>query len=280
VVYRDNDGHPVLHLTPRWRGIPLNLYRSQIRAERGPCHVDHPVLIFCHNIDGRRWHRQNGKNVELMIAPGMVELLGLDYQREWARWDATPGFNVGLQLTPQTVKRLAPELPDFDITTTHELFDPKLQWLIRELHDEAQSGAQEGGLYAESLSCALIARLAKNHGTRKSEAFPVGGLSASCRCRTIDFIEAHLGDEISITALAKEAGLSPNHFSNCFTVSFGLPPHRYLQQRRVEEALIMLTNSSRSVADIAMDLGFSSQSHFTKIFRRLTGVTPTIARRS
>ncbi len=95
----------------------------------------------------------------------------------------------------------------------------------------------------------------------------------------MDFIEAHLGDDLSVAQLAQEVGLSPNHFANCFTASFGQPPHRYVLSRRIQEALRLLPLSANSIASIAMDLGFSSQSHFTKVFREYTGMTPTQARR-
>ncbi|WP_153110686.1 helix-turn-helix transcriptional regulator [Propionivibrio limicola] len=280
LLYRDEEGQPALELPPQWRGIPLNLYRSLISAERGPCHLDWPVLIYCHNITGQRWYRENGKTVELGATPGQLELLDRDYQREWGRWETSPGFTVVLQLTPETLTRLAPELTGFDLRTTHVLFDPKVEWLVRELLDEAQRGAPEGGLYAESLSCALIARLAKDYADGGKDDAPAGGLSTRCRCRIVDFIEANLGEELSVTLLAQEAGLSPNHFANCFTASFGQSPHRYVLRRRIQEALRLLPLSSRSIAEIAMDLGFSSQSHFTKVFREYTGMTPSGARRS
>lgn len=279
MVFRDDTGNPVLDLPAPWRGIPLTLYRSLISAERGPCHLDDPVLVFCQNIHGRRWYRENGKTVEIECVPGVVEFLGADYQREWGRWETSPGFTVVLQLSPSVLKRLAPELPHFDLATNHSVCDPKLAWLVSELLDEAQCGAPEGGLYAESLSCALIARLAKDYTSGGADEVSAKGLSASGRRRIVDFIEAHLGDDLSVAQLAQEVGLSPNHFANCFTASFGQPPHRYALSRRIQEALRLLPLSANSIASIAMDLGFSSQSHFTKVFREYTGMTPTQARR-
>ena len=280
MVLRDDAGNPVLDLPAPWRGVPLALYRSLISAERGPCHLDDPVLVFCQNIHGRRWYRENGRSVEIECVPGVVEFLGADYQREWGRWETSPGFTVVLQLPPSVLQRLAPELSGLNLSTNHSVFDPKLAWLVGELLDEAQRGAPEGGLYAESLSCALIARLAKDYASSGAENVSAGGLSASCRRRIVDFIEAHLGDDLSVAQLAQEVGLSPNHFANCFTVSFGQPPYRYVLRRRIQEALRLLSLSSRSIAEIAMDLGFSSQSHFTKVFREHTGMTPSGARRS
>jgi AraC family transcriptional regulator len=68
--------------------------------------------------------------------------------------------------------------------------------------------------------------------------------------------------------------LSPDHFSRSFSVSFGMPPHRYVQKRRIEAASRML-RSERSIVDIALELGFYSHTHFTRVFREHTGTTPT-----
>lgn len=280
-LFVDEQGRAPVQPPPRWSGLPLDLYRSGGQDECGSSHVDCPTLILgLSGCEGRRWHRENGKLIELGGAPGMIDVYGRDYQREWARWELTPGATLGIRLTSQTVGRLLPDLPDFDLATAHGVFDPKLQWLMQELLDEARSGAPSGTTYAESLSCALLARLAQTHGRRKAiEAAPAGGLSAGRRRRVIDFIEAHLGEPLGVVDLAREAMLSPDHFSRSFTVSFGQPPHRYIQQRRVEAALKML-KSSRSISDIALELGFYSHTHFTRIFRQHTGTTPSRMRSS
>jgi AraC family transcriptional regulator len=281
-VCTNEAGKSLLQRPPQWSGLPLNLYRSAGRDECGPSHVDSPTLLLCiSGCQGRRWHRQNGRTVELDGGvPGIIDLYDRDYQREWTRWDLTPGLTVGMPLTSEVVSRLLPEMPDFDISTTHGLLDQKLNWLVQELVDEIQNGAPGGMLYAESLSCALIARLAKRYGGRKAIDQPAGALSPSSRQRVIDFIEAHLGENLSIAVLAQEVSLSPDHFSRCFTVSFGQPPHRYVQQRRIEAARKLLMVSSRPLAEIALDLGFYSHTHFTRIFRQHTGMTPTRARSS
>ena len=275
-VCTDAAGKPVLQLPAQWTGFPLNMYRSAGRSECGPSHVDCPTLLLAvSGCKGRRWHRQNGKSVELSAGgEGFVDLYDRDYQREWSRWDVAQGYTVAVPLTPEIVTRLLPELPDFYLVTTHGLLDPKLQWLMRELLDEARSGAPGGMLYVESLSCALIARLAKYYARQKSTNHSAGGLSASNQRRISDFIQANLGEDLSITQLANAVGLCPDHFSRCFAVSFGLLPHRYVQQRRIEAALKMLAVSSQSIAEIAVGLGFYSHTHFTRVFHRQTGMTP------
>jgi AraC-like DNA-binding protein len=274
----NESGEPLLILPQQWSGIPLGVYPIPYCEERGPSSAEYPMLFLALSGHGQRWYRYGTRVLELETTTGGIELHGSDYQREGARWKGLPGYSVGMHLTPQVVSRLVKGMPDFDMVTTHEFFDPKIQWLVRELLEEAQRGAPGGPLYAESLSCALIAYLAKGYGKKTAYDQPAGGLSAINRSRVIDYIEAHLGDQISITAMAMEVGLSPHHFSRSFTASVGQTPHRYLQQRRIEAAFRMLTLSSRSISDIAMDLGFSDQSHFTRVFRQQTGMTPSQTR--
>lgn len=271
-------GEPMLRLPPGWGGLPIDLFPIPAQEESGPACVTCPMLLLATRGQGRRWYRYNGKSVELHTAPGMIELYGRDFQGEGARWDGLPGQCVGVHLTPQVVNRLIRDGRNFDVVTTHELFDPRLQWLVQELLDEAQRGAPGGALYAEGLSLALLGRLAEFHRAPITHSRSAGGLSAMSRQRVLDFIEAHLGDDLSITLLAQEVGLSPHHFAHSFKESFGLPPHRFVQQRRMEKALKMLKTSSSSIAEIALALGFASQSHFTQVFRQHTGKTPAAAR--
>ncbi|WP_153109839.1 helix-turn-helix domain-containing protein [Propionivibrio limicola] len=278
-VAKDEKQAPLLILPANWGGLPLNIYPLPSNEERGASHAVDPMLFLVLSGHSQRCYRYNTNIINLETKPGGIELKGHDYQREWARWDGTPGLTAGVKFTPSIVERLVKGVSDFDVATTFEFFDPKIEWFMHELLSEAQRGAPEGPLYAESLSCALIAYLGREHGHRKDYGQPSGGLSPVNRQRMIDYIEAHLGDELSVTVMAEEVGLSPHHFARCFTASFGTPPHRYILQRRIEAARKQLTLSSRTLADIALDLGFYSHTHFSRVFRQHTGVNPSSLRR-
>ncbi|MBJ6764556.1 helix-turn-helix transcriptional regulator [Myxococcaceae bacterium JPH2] len=106
-----------------------------------------------------------------------------------------------------------------------------------------------------------------------------GGLSAAALHRVQLFIEAHLARSIRVEELARHSGLSVFYFTRAFRQSMAMTPHAYVQQRRVERARELLRRTSRSLGDIALEVGFSSQSHFTTVFRRVTGLTPAVTRR-
>ncbi|QWW72581.1 helix-turn-helix domain-containing protein [Rhizobium sp. WYJ-E13] len=92
--------------------------------------------------------------------------------------------------------------------------------------------------------------------------------------RALDYLEAHLKGVLYLEDLAKVAGLSRMHFAAQFRASTGLSPHAYILKRRIEDAQHLLLDAARSIADIAFEMGFSSQAHFTGAFRKIVGVPP------
>lgn len=278
-VERDASGGPLLSLPVDWVGLPLAVFPILSDSYSGPAHVSSPMLLMALRGRGRRWYRFDRRTVELSTAPGMIELYGPDFQRSAARWLGEPGRTVGVSLAPEVVRTLAPGAPAFKLKTTHELFDPKLQWIVQELLDEAQRGGPSGALYVQGLSCSLIGRLGAHYGA-PIESVPAGQFSRVQRQRVVDHIDAHLGADLSIVALAREIDLSPHHFAQRFKATLGLTPHRYVLQRRLDRAQLLLRTTAIPIAEIALTLGFASQSHFTQVFRSQRGVTPAAARKS
>lgn len=91
---------------------------------------------------------------------------------------------------------------------------------------------------------------------------------------TIEFIDAHSGDNISVDTLAELAGVSKFHFTRMFKLETGLSPYQYVLRHRLRKAQGLLVNSQNSLAEIALSVGFSSQSHMNETFMRVMGVTP------
>jgi AraC family transcriptional regulator len=126
----------------------------------------------------------------------------------------------------------------------------------------------------------VMHELIRPEQTTSTVARPLrGGLPAWQQKRVMEFIEAHLAEEISLAALAELADLSRFHFARAFTQSFGVPPHRYHMARRMDRARSLLRKPALSVTQIGLQIGFRETSSFTKAFRRLTGLTPTEYRR-
>lgn len=139
-----------------------------------------------------------------------------------------------------------------------------------------ESGSQNGLPYVEALGSVLAHELVRlNQGVSIKEAPVRGGLAAWQQRLVTTYIEEHLSETIPLAKLAALVRLSPYYFCGAFKQSFGLPPHRYHNSRRIDYAKTLLAKSSPSVTDIGPAVGFSETSSFTAAFRKATGLTPT-----
>ena len=101
-----------------------------------------------------------------------------------------------------------------------------------------------------------------------------GGLAPWQERRAKELMSTHLGREISLAFVAGECRLSVSHFARSFKQCTGKPPHRWLLENRVERAKELLTDAGLPLAEIALECGFSDQSHFTRVFSRIAGTSP------
>jgi AraC-like DNA-binding protein len=108
---------------------------------------------------------------------------------------------------------------------------------------------------------------------------PTGGLAPGALRRVREHIEANFAHKIDLSRLASIAGLSTSYFSRAFKQSIGMPPYRYVMMRRLASAAELIRKTAKSLAEVAIEVGFSDQSHFTRIFNQMTGETPGTLRR-
>jgi AraC family transcriptional regulator len=92
--------------------------------------------------------------------------------------------------------------------------------------------------------------------------------------RTIAFIDDHLDQSISLQQLAHAVGLSPTYFAARFRAAVGASPRLFVMRRRIERAKVLLASTRMSMIDVALNVGFRTQSHFTTVFGRQEGATP------
>ncbi len=90
----------------------------------------------------------------------------------------------------------------------------------------------------------------------------------------IDYIQDNLTQDISLEAIANELGISRYYFCRLFKKSTGVSPHQYVIQCRIDRAKKLLSQKHKNIADVALQVGFTNQSHFSKHFKRIVGITP------
>jgi len=157
-------------------------------------------------------------------------------------------------------------------------FDEPLQTLARLIANNARE-MEEYPLLGDSLVAAMIARLASLQAFNQTRNRRIG-LSAGQAKTVTDFILDNLSRQIRLADLSALAELSPSQFGRAFKVSFGKAPHRWHLEARITQAMALMEDPRSSLADIALQTGFSEQSHFTRGFRSVLGMTPNEWRRA
>ena len=92
--------------------------------------------------------------------------------------------------------------------------------------------------------------------------------------RVVEYVDHHLSGKITLLDLAAVAGLSRMHFASQFRAATGFRPHEYLLRRRIQRAEDLLRQSTLTLVEIALTVGFQTQAHFTTVFKRFVGDTP------
>lgn len=148
--------------------------------------------------------------------------------------------------------------------------DPPLAGLLRRLHLLLERS--DATLERESQLFAICAYLLVRHAAERPERRAVKGEPGRVAL-VRSYMEAHLEDNVNLDELARLTNLSPFHLLRVFQHETGLPPHAYLTQLRVGRAKHLLA-AGMPIPQVAQVTGFTDQSHLTRHFKRLVGVTP------
>ena len=273
--------------------------RESPPASRGLPHGSAQHLVFLSLGTGRIVREGGGERVEHDLAPGFVALVPSGTPVHWS-WSSRISFSV-LILQPAFLDRVAAEVfglePEhYRLPLTERASDTVVTNIAGVLAREVVRGEPGSRLYAESLANILAVHLLRNYavcadggvlescvtpGQEMVESVPLEAEARSpVRPRAVAdalrFIHANYSRDLSLSAIAEAVHLSPFHLARLFKQSLGVAPHQYLIQVRVNNARSLLTAGSgeRSLAEIASAVGFADQSHLTRHFKRVLGVTP------
>ena len=134
-------------------------------------------------------------------------------------------------------------------------------------------------LFAETLVTQIAIKLLWNYSSLPRQSHtPEEKLADPRLRRVIEYLHGSFAEEISLDGLALVAGLSPNYFLHAFRQTTGQTPHRFLTELRIVKACELLHNPYRSIVEISLAVGFSSQSHLTTVFHRFMKTTPAAYR--
>ena len=157
--------------------------------------------------------------------------------------------------------------------------------LARALWRELERPAPAGRLYAEAAAHLLAVHLVRcyaiaPHGDAGlAAAPPPAGLSARRLETALEYIDTHLGEELTLEAVARQVGYSPYHFARLFRRATGESLHQLVLRERIALARRLLSETELPLARVATECGFAHQSHLSRVFRQELGHTPRAERR-
>jgi AraC family transcriptional regulator len=262
-----------------WNGILIEQYQhlsSSFEVEF-PAPSDHwlvlplgqPILVTQKSDD--RLHKSVIQRGDSILAPA-------GQPKYWCRREGIC-CSLHIYLKPEMIRQTA-EASEMDtkrigLVDCFGKQDLQLHQIAMLLLAELKSGGIMGQLYVESLTQVLAIHLLRHYSTVTQTITPENrGLTHPQLQQAIDYIHSHLNQDLSLAELASIINISPTYFASLFKQSMGISPHQYVIQQRVEQAKLMLSKTDLAIADIASKVGFSSQSHLTQQFKRLTGMTP------
>jgi AraC family transcriptional regulator len=268
---------PLLSSAPyAWDGGLLEEY--SVEAGELPSRRYDNILIHLQTgAAARHLWRGAGKLYNTVAHTGSMHLLQPGTERSLVQHDQTDC--TVLSLEPAFISRsLEGSLPGerLELVEKFAFEDMQIQRLVNALHAETKSGAPTGRLFGQSVFNALAVYLAQRYSASYPQlGSPRGRMPRARLKRVLDYIGANLDADLSLLVLAEIAQMNLYYFVRLFKQSTRLSPHRYVLEQRINRAKELLRAPERTVFEASMLTGFKDQAHFTKVFRRLVGVTPT-----
>jgi len=140
---------------------------------------------------------------------------------------------------------------------------------------------QANPLFLDHVLLAVGVHIAQTYGgMRPMSRLVRGGLAPWQERRAREFLLANIKRGVALKEVAQECGLSVGHFSHAFRRTLGVAPHKWLVEQRVVLSKDKLRDDGLSLSDVALECGFTDQSHLTRVFRQMVGVTPGAWRRA
>ncbi|PVC66090.1 AraC family transcriptional regulator [Priestia megaterium] len=197
---------------------------------------------------------------------------GADSTCEWKE----PLSFLRVELNPQIVKEIADKeslSSSLDLSYYLRNQDHKMQQLLLWLNEEVEHGNPQGKLYIDSVTNLIIYHILKQHNDSQSNFLSKTPGLEHLKI-AMEYMQDHYAESITLDELTRLSNLSSSHFINSFKQTLGVTPHQYLLKIRIERAKEKLQSSSLPLSEIAYELGFTDQSHFSKHFKKITGMSP------
>jgi AraC family transcriptional regulator len=282
-VKREGRVEPLLGVRPmrssaavRWGGIAVEDYSIPACTIPHHEHLENFVhVVLSGNVTYEVFTR--GKTFRFAAGPGTTFVLPRGTIDE-LRWHG-PTHRVAVAVHPSLLIGALDETAgqrDVELSEHWNATDRHITAVLIAMTTDLEEGSPAGRLYGESLANALAVYLLNRYSVQRY--VPVmyrGGLPGYRLKRVLDYIEVNLAEDLSLSELAAQAGLSPHYFAQLFRQSMGCAPHRYVLLQRIERSKQTLSDRRCTILEACVESGFQNPTHFARMFRRFVGVTPS-----
>ncbi len=282
VMFREGElvprfpSQPSLSSANRWNGIKVERHRLKLNEELVGNICDNQICFNLGAPTSVTWKKGGQPNTKL-IQPGHFSIAPHGQLRN-VRWTDTMDLLL-VSITPKLLQGFSVEASGSRMPELIEHYghsDRQVQNLLHLLLLDLVSGSPAGSLYGEQIGTALAVYLAQCFSVKRPRMPPCQSeLPGLVLSRALNFIDACLAESMSLQDIASAAGMSRFYFARLFRNSMGQSPSRYVTEQRIERAKYLLTRTTLKLDEISSRTGFSSQSHLSAMFRKLTGSTPS-----
>ena len=264
-----------------WIGMDLDVFSGGF-VKTGATPEKHVVWVQASGSGAWR-QADDSRRGERAVRAGDVSVACAGRSREWM--GTTDGTTLVLSVEPSFLDRILARVGDragghVELQEVFGCSDAKLATIATTLWDEARQASVGSQLYAQSAITQLGLHLIRRYARARPEAASSIPMPPHKLRLVKAHVEGNLAEDLSVEALARLAGMSPFHFAHAFRAATGMPPHKYVVQRRMEEAKALLMETDLTLAQIAHRVGLSQASHLSVAFHKATQVTPSAFRKA
>ena len=266
-----------------WFGFTHTVAPSPGPSELHLVQVNHLAVLLLSGTCSNRWIRC-GRETRFHAAGGMVGFFSADNEEHTMASRTDIGAKAFILSIPpghlQSIAATEGLKPPSELQARPVFHDPIIRSLLTRLVTDESRCSITRGIGAEIAARSLVVRLVEiTQGGTPDWHGDSSTFDTRTMGRIADYIDAHLPHFVPLADLALLCEISPSHFAKKFRHSAGLSLQRFVNRRRLTASMALLETSSTPLSQVALALGFSSQSHFTRLFRGLTGFTPASYRR-
>lgn len=260
-----------------WPDIGVEAVLSPNGSELPPGHLLRHVVVVPLESHPLRLEWLGGPSFSGIAEAGTVTVFPAlrSYTAQWDRRASSLMLQIAVPFVDAAVVDHCDSMVNLEPVFSEK--DPFVAHAVHALFDLAGDPRGDACTYGQTLGLAVGAHLARRYGARDQPRRPAphqAAITAGELHRIDAFIDARIDTQVSLGDLAALSGMTVFRFARLFKLATGIPPHQYVLRRRIERAKSMLRVAAPTVADVALECGFASQSHFTDAFHRAVGTTP------